>query len=116
MSLSIHSNPLRRADYSGLITPEQVSLLEQKYVSSIIPEGKISLAIPVINVFGGLLGAWYGGWLTKDGIAETKKAMQCKDEQGTLNGLVNTGIGSTFAGMGLTMFGNGIAEVLPMFS
>jgi len=116
MPKSINSNSLQSVVYPGSINPEQISLLEERYTSSIIPDEKISLAIPVINVFGGLFGAWYGGSLTKGGIAETTKAMQCKDEQGILLGLVNTGIGSTYAGMGLSMFGNGVAEVLPRFS
>lgn len=116
MPQSINSNSLRSVAYPGSINPEQITLLEERYNSPIIPSEKISLALPVINVFGGLLSTWYGGRLTKDGIAETKKAMECKDEQGILLGLVNTGIGSTFAGMGLSMCGNGVVEVLPKFS
>ncbi len=115
MPKSINSNSLQSVVYP-VITPEQVSLLEERYTSPSIPTEKISLVIPMINVFGGLFGAWYGRSLTKDGLAETTKAMECKDEQGILLGLVNTGIGSTYAGMGLSMFGNGVVEVLPKLS
>ncbi len=73
-----------------------------------------TLATPMINGIGGLLGMGYGGYLTKQGIDETVQAAKCGDKQGLISGSVNTGVGITFVGMSTALCANGIVSTLPI--
>jgi len=83
------------------------SLLDVKHLATTpAVAGGTSIALSILTGLSGLFGALYGGYLTKEGVQETRRAIQCHDRTGVMSGVANTAGGATFAGMGATMFGS----------
>ena len=56
----------------------------------------IPLAVPILNTLGGVLGAGYGVYLSKQGLEQTYTALKCSDSKGVFSGAMNTGVGFAF--------------------
>jgi hypothetical protein len=119
MCAKINSNTLN-IDSHSLYQPispqftEAGTLMNQGNLTSATAQsGNITLAVPILNTLGGLLGAGYGLHLSKQGLNETYTALKCCDTKGVVSGSVSTGVGIAFLGASSSMCANGVVGFLP---